>query len=276
MAEVVQNRAKPSLWHLFIKDARNFQILYLSIFLVYGIQVLDWERDIPKYIIIISTCLATQAACIALTTKNYTGIKSGMITALGLCLLLRTEAYWLIILAAFISIASKFVIRFKKKHIFNPANFGLTVALFTGQAYISPGQWGSDAVFVYFVGFLALVLLLRVGRVDVSLAFLGSLFILNYCYDVLYKGWPIDHVIHSFTSGSLLLFSFFMITDPMTTPNTLKGRIIWIVLLAIGTFVLTKFFFFNSGAPIYMLFFVAPLTILIDRIFKGEKYEWGK
>lgn len=260
----------------FLKDARNFQIIYLSIFLVYGIQVLDWEKDIPKYIIIISACLTTQAIGIFFTTKNYNGIKSGMITALGLCLLLRTEEYWLIILAAVISIGSKFLIRYKNKHVFNPANFGLTIALFTGQAYISPGQWGSDAVFVYFIGFLALVILLKVGRIDTSLTFLGTLFLLNILWDVVYKGWPLDFVIHSFTSGSLLLFSFFMITDPMTTPNSMKGRIIWIIILALGTFILTKFFYFNAGAPIYMLFFIAPLTIYLDRIFKGEKYQWGK
>ncbi len=276
MAEAVQQNTKPNTFRAFIKDARNFQIIYLSIFLVYGINVLDWEADIPKYLIIISCCLVTQAVCIALTTKNYTGIKSGMITALGLCLLLRTEEYWILILAPILSIASKFLIRTKKKHVFNPANFGLTLALFTGQAYISPGQWGSDAVFVYFVGFLALVILLRVGRIDTSLTFLGTLFLCSFCYNYLYKDWEMDVILHSFTSGSLLLFSFFMITDPMTTPNNWKARIAWVMLVAIGSFVLTEFFQKNAGSPIYMLFFMAPLTILFDKVFKGEKYEWGK
>lgn len=275
MTEKAQHTTQLSGLQAFVKDARNFQILYLSIFLVYGIQYLDWEKDIPKYMIILSVCLSAQAVGIFFTTKNYAGIKSAMITGLGLCLLLRTDQYWLIILAAVISIASKFLIRVGNKHIFNPANFGIAIALFTNQAYVSPGQWGSDALFVYFVGFLALVLLLKVGRVDTSLVFLGTLFLAYFVWDYLYKGWPFDHMMKNFTSGSLLLFAFFMITDPMTTPNSMKGRIIWSVILAAITFYFKEFQYNTSGdVPILALFFISPITVALDRVYRGTKYSW--
>jgi Na+-transporting NADH:ubiquinone oxidoreductase subunit NqrB len=258
-----------------IKDARDFQIGYLLIFLLYGILFLAWDADLSKYIVICAACLITQAVGIRFTTRNYRGLKSAMITALGLCLLLKANSYETLVLASVLSIASKFLIRSKGKHIFNPNNFGLVLVLllFPNDAWISPGQWGSDAMLAYFFTGAALIMLLRVGRLSTTIGFLGMLFILEYCRTVLYQGWPMDALMLKFSNGSLLLFAFFMITDPVTTPRTVKGRLLWSACVGILTFVLTGWFYLHT-APIWALFIFAPATLLVNKIFKGKAFSW--
>ena len=180
----------PSLSFL-TKDARHFQIFYLGGFLLYGILALGWQADLPAYLTIISSCLLVQALCIQLTTKNFTALKSALITALGLCLLCKANSLWTLAFASSVAISSKFLIRFNKKHLFNPANIGIIAAiLLTGDAWVSPGQWGSHVVLLFMMGAAGLIILLKVGRIDTSLAFLVSFAGLLFIEQIIYKGWP--------------------------------------------------------------------------------------
>lgn len=257
-------------------DARHFQIIYLSIFLLYGIIALGWEVDSWKYVTLIGTCLAVQGIAALIYKKSLVSLKSSMITALGLCLLLKSNSYETLALAGTVAIASKFLIRYKGKHIFNPANIGIIVAvLFSGDAWISPGQWGSNALLVYFFGAAALIVLLKVGRLDSSLLFLAAFVALEIGRTIIYLGWDWDVLWHKLMNGSFLLFIFFMITDPMTTPDHSKGRVIWAVSLAALSFFLTNWFYINT-APIWALFILSPLTAVLDRKFRGVKFEWLK
>ena len=80
---------------------------------------------------------------------------SALISALSLCLLLRTNSVALAALAAVVTIASKFAIRVRGKHLFNPTNFGImAMILATGQVWVSPGQWGSAAFFAFLIACL--------------------------------------------------------------------------------------------------------------------------
>lgn len=272
-------------YKLFLQDARNFQIVYLSLFLCYGIFFLQWDHNIPLYLLTLGLAIIVQTIGIYLTSKNYTSIKSGLITGLGICLLLHPSHWIVSIVAVVIGISSKYVIKFKNKHLFNPANLGIIIAILTGTGTVNPGQWGNETVFVFFVGALACIVLLKVGRIDTSSIFLLSLFTVSYLYNCIYKGWPLDFVLHNFKSGSLLLFAFFMVTDPMTTPNHQKGRIIWAICLGILTFFLQIQHTFDlfgvthylqASAPIWALFLITPLAFLLDKIYVERKFEWSK
>lgn len=263
------------LSHAFLKDARHFQITYLSLFLVYGIFYLGWDAGLGGIAVIFATCLGVQYGFVRMKKARLHSLKSALISALGLCLMLKAGSPATFALAAALSIASKFVIKVDGKHIFNPTNFGIIVAIIiTGDAWVSPGQWGSSAVALYFMGAAALLVLLKVGRIDTSLAFIGSFFGLEFVRTVLYLGWPVDHFLHMATNGTILLFTFFMITDPMTTPNSQKARIIWAVILGLMTFVLAHLFVVQSAAPLWALFIISPLTIAFDKVFVHRKFQW--
>jgi Na+-transporting NADH:ubiquinone oxidoreductase subunit NqrB len=260
----------------FTRDARHYQIAFLSIFLAFGCIGLNWEISLARLLVTFGTCIGTQMVCTHFTTKDHSSVKSALISALSLCLMLKTNLLWVSAFAAFLSIGSKFLIRVKGKHVFNPTNFGIIVSLLvTGQAWISPGQWGSDAMLLFMVGILGLSVLIRVKRLDTAIAFLIGFCGLAFSRSVIYQGWELDHFFLTFSSGTLLLFTFFMITDPAATPSHKWARIIWAFAVGALAFYLQAFKWVN-GAPLWALFFLSPLTIVLDRIFKGEKFSWIK
>lgn len=264
-------------------DARYFQIIFQSAFLSYGLFFLHWDNEAWLYATYFITSLITQFVCervlgkknIPLWQRYKKGIPSVLISSFGLSLLLKTNDPWVAVLAAVVSILSKFIIRIKGKHIFNPSALGITFAvLLTGNAWISPGQWGSGAVILFGVCSLGFVVTTRVQKLDVSLSFLGTFAALLFIRQVIYLGWPMDHFIQSVSTGSLLLFSFFMITDPRTTPNHSVVRILWSAAIAAVAFYLSAFKFMN-GAPIFVLVLAQPLVPLLDILFRARKFEWG-
>lgn len=257
-----------------LKDPRYFQIGYLGIFLLYGIMELGWKADLAGFLAIFLGALGTQFLFAHFLTKRYSSWKSAAITSLGLCMLLKSEHWQILALAAVLAISSKFIFKVKGKHLFNPANFGIVLTiLLTGEAWISPGQWGSSVVLLYFIGAAALMMLFKVGRIDTSLVFLLTFFGLEALYSQFYLGWGWSVFADKAMNGTILLYAFFMITDPVTTPNHQKGRVIWSVLLGLLSFLILQKFYIQS-APIWVLFFLAPLTAWLDRIFIAEKFKW--
>jgi len=260
----------------FFKDARHYQILFLGTFLLYGTFILGWDTHWDHCIAIFTTAMLTQLAGIKYLKLPAHSWKSAMISILGLCLLLKANHWSICALAALLAIASKFFIRINGKHIFNPGNFGLiAVILLTQQAWISPGQWGSGAILLFLVGTLGSAVVHKVSRLDISFTFLGTLMALQAWRNLVYQGWPFDYWLQQFSNGSLLLFTFFMITDPVTTPNHKTARIIWSIMIAALSFYLGNYKFVN-GAPVWVLFFIAPLTPLFDIVFKAARFQWLK
>lgn len=258
----------------FRKDARHFQIVFLASFLVYGVFQLQWDAELTRYLILIVSCLSVQALFIQWKELPWHSLKSASITALGLCLLFHAGHASTLVLGAVVAIAGKFLVRVRGKHVFNPANLGIIAAiLFTGDAWVSPGQWGSGPALVFLVGAAGLMVVLRVGRIDTSVAFLLTFALLDLLRTVLYLGWGLDVWAHRLMNGSLLLFTFFMITDPMTTPNAPRARIAWSMLVAAITFGMSTFAFVHT-APIWALFLFCGITPLLDLHFKGERFSW--
>lgn len=268
------------------KDARYFQILFQSIFLGYGILFLHWGASWWLYGTYFTAGLCMQLLCELIFSKlkpgskqswkKYAnGIPSVLISSFSLALLLKTNSWTIAVLAAGVAILSKYLLRFNGKHIFNPSALGIaTVIFFTHDAWISPGQWGSGIVQLFAVMSLGFIIVTRVQKLDVSLAFLGTFGLLLYLRQVIYLGWPMDFFVQSISNGSLLLFSFFMITDPKTIPNHRMARIGWTIAVAAVAFYCSTFKYIN-GAPIWVLVLAQPLVPLLDKIFRSGSFQWN-
>jgi len=262
---------------MLLKDARDYQILFLSTFLVLGIATRDWTLRLDVMAVAIATCLLTQF----LATKIFTGtwqlnsLKSAAITALSLCLLLRVDHYTTMVLAGSLAIVSKFILQVNQKHFFNPANFGIISALaLTQDAWVSPGQWGDDWWYaLLFLGCGGMVLS-RVGRLDTAVSFFGSYALFEGIRNI-YLGWTWDVYVHQLMSGSLLLFALFMITDPRSVPNAQISRLIWGIAIALLTFILRNYFFV-APAVFWALFALSPLTIILDLLWSSPQFAWLK
>lgn len=267
-------------WSLTL-DPRYFQVIFQAFFLFYGIFLLHWEADTWHYIASIGGTLFFQFTLESIRTKNWVRLEdfhrwgfSGLISAMSLCLLLKTNTVWISLLAAFLTVASKFIFRYKGKHLFNPSAFGIVaVLLLTEGAWLSPGQWGSGTVLLFAVFSLGFIVVTRVQKLDISLAFLVSFGGLLFLRQVMYLEWPADFFLHSISTGSLLLFTFFMISDPRTSPNHPVARIIWACLIALVAFYLSAFQW-KYNTPIWVLVAAGPLVPVLDHLFKSKGFEW--
>jgi Na+-translocating ferredoxin:NAD+ oxidoreductase RnfD subunit len=254
-------------------DPRLYQIATLSLLLIYGILWLDLEVRPFQALAILGAVLLAQFAGTRLAGLPRFDPRSALISGLSLCLILKTNDPALTILAAAVAIASKFTLRLRGKHIFNPTNFALvTMMLVTGQVWVSPGQWGSVAIFAFLLASAGGLVVNRAARGDVTWAFLA-------CYVGLVLGrsvWlgePPAIPLHRLQNGALILFSFFMISDPKTTPDSRAGRILFACMVAVGAY-LVQFALFRTNGLLWSLAVCSLAVPLIDRLFPGPRYQW--
>jgi len=200
--------------------------------------------------------------------------KSALITSLSLSILLRANSLWFWLAAGLIAISAKFLIRYRGKHIFNPACIGIVVvSLVAGNAaWVSPGQWGQAPIFAAFaIGFAALVLS-SAKRLDIALGFLAG-FAAMLFGRAFYLGDPVAIPIHQLQSGALLVFAFFMITDPRSTPDSRIARLIFaFVVAAFAAWLGWEYHI--RGAMLYALAGLALLTPILDHLLPAKRFEW--
>ncbi len=256
------------------RDPRLYQILVLALLLVYGVTRLDLEIRPGRTLALLGTALLTQWACTRLWRLPAFDPKSALISGLSLCLLLRTNSMALAVAAAAVTIASKFVLRVRGKHVFNPTNFGIVALMLAtgGAAWVSPGQWGSVAFFGFLIACLGGLVVNRAARSDVTYAFLA--FYLAILFGrALWLGQPMAIPLHQLESGAFLIFTFFMISDPKTTPDSRAGRVLFALLVALGAgFV--HFVLFRPNGLLLSLAFLSPLVPLLDLLLPGKRYAW--
>ena len=255
------------------QDPRHYQIAVLGILVSYGVVVLDFGIHWYNALAIVTTALLVQFAGTRLARLPAFDPKSPMITALSLTLLLRTDLVLLAMAAAAIAIGSKFLVRFKGKHVFNPANVAIvSMMLLSDQVWISTGQWGNAAIGAFALACLGFIVLTRAKRAETTVTFLVAYATLLVGRAV-WLGDPLEIPLHHLQNGALLIFAFFMISDPKTTPNTALGRIIYATIVASIAFVI-QFVLYQPNGPILALIISAPLVPIIDFLRRGRNYEW--
>ena len=99
--------------------------------LAWGLAGLRFEVPLTRVLLLVGTALATQAVCTRLVRLPRFDPWSALISSFSLCLLLRTNEWWWAALAAVLTIASKFTLRWNGRHVFNPTNFALAVLMMT-------------------------------------------------------------------------------------------------------------------------------------------------
>jgi len=243
-------------------DPRNYQIAALSGFVVFGTAVLDFQISVTIAFAIVLSALVFQWLLFAPGQ-----LKSALISSLSLVLLLRTDVIFIAVLASVIAIAGKRYLRVNGSHFFNPSALALIVLCSaTSHAWLSPGQWGTLGLAGLLVIGAGLLVVTRAQRLDVACAFFVSFSFIVLARGV-YLGDPVSIAWHQLQNGALILFAFFMITDPKTTPHVRGARIAFGVLVASVTAVLQFGFYFNA-APIYALVFLSPTVVLFNLLVK--------
>ena len=255
-------------------DPRWYQIAALAGLLCYGAIWLRFDVALPLSAVILATALGVQLLFTRLFHLPAFDPKSALISALSLCLLLRTNSPWLAAATAAAAIAGKFLLRWNGKHLFNPTNFGLVLMLLLadGRVWVSPGQWGNAAFFGFLMACLGGLVVTRAARADVTFAFLASYLALLFGRS-LWLGEPMSIPLHRLENGALLLFAFFMISDPKTTPDSRAGRVVFAVLVALGA-AFVQFKLFRTNGLLWSLAVCPVFVPVLDRVLPGRRYQW--
>src|SRR5271169_5535861 len=153
-------------------DPRLFQIFSLGILLATGAYFRDFSIRPEQVLLTFAMGLLTQAACWRLTPSKPRTLRSAIITCLSLTLLLRADNLLAHPIAAAAAISSKSLLRFRGKHLFNPATFGIIFAIvILPGTWVSPGQWGQDVALAGWLVMLGVLVTNRAHRGDISWTF---------------------------------------------------------------------------------------------------------
>lgn len=255
------------------RDPRHYQIVTLGCLLAFGWLSGAFEIASGQFLAIVAAACATQAigSFLIAVKPDY---RSALITALSLSLLLRADAVWPLALAAAIAIASKFALRLSDRHIFNPANFAIVAMLLaTNAVWTTPGQWGTAIWFAALLAGAGLFVTYRAARFDVPLIFLGVFALLLFAR-ALWLGDPLSIPVLRLQNGALILFAFFMISDPKTTPDGSIARAVFAAGAAILTYLLIWHFFVADGL-FYSLAIMCLVRPALEWADPAPHYRWG-
>lgn len=199
-------------------------------------------------------------------------LASAYISGISVGILLRSPAFWPYALCAMISICSKYAIRWRGRHLWNPSNLGVSVMLFLAPGTVASlsVQWGNTLWPMLVVWTIGSLIILRLKRFHICATYAASFVALSFVRSAV-TGEPWLAQVAPITGPMYQLFVFFMITDPPTTVRSKKGQILVAFLVALVEMILRL----NRvvHAPYYALFLVGPAANVVDIWWRGRGAE---
>jgi Na+-translocating ferredoxin:NAD+ oxidoreductase RnfD subunit len=272
-----------NLWQRL--DARLFQLAFLTALLLLGALARDFALTLWQAAAGLAAALGTQALWqfgLGLPERaKARGYLSAVVTACSIAILIRSDTWWVHPLVASVAMSSKFVLRFgqgaQRGHVLNPANLACVLALWLlPHAWLSPGQWGDETLAAFWMVALGALVTRRVARWGISVAFLGTWMVL-LAARLLWLGvapeLALAQWLHQVQNGSLLLFSLFMISDPMTTPQHARARLAYGLCVAVSAFA-WQWLLYRPLGPIVALFFWSWTVPLWNAVFPARRFAW--
>ena len=263
-AATAQPGAKSSKWKQWLSlDNRFVPPVFITLILLAGHLSYGILESYSKTLLAIGTSIAMELLLGRIFLKRWPHLASAYITGISVGILIRSPAFWPYALCAAISITSKYVLRLKGQHLWNPSNFGICVMLFLAADSVSPLsiQWGNNLVAMAVIWLLGSAILWRLNRFHISATYVVSFLVLAFVRArFLHEPWQSE--VSPITGPEYQLFIFFMITDPKTTMHSRFGQCVVAIVIA----VVEMFLRFDQSiyAPLYALFLVGPAALIFE------------
>jgi enediyne biosynthesis protein E5 len=202
-----------------------------------------------------------------LTYGRLPNVASAYITGISVGILVRSPAFWPYALCSAIAITSKYTLRWKGRHLWNPSNFAISVILLLAPEYVATlsVQWGNNAWPMVIVWILGAAIVYRVRRFHITLTYVASFAVLSGLRSAI-TGHPFLAELAPITGPMYQLFVFFMITDPRTTVSSRRGQCLVAFLVAVAEVILRLARVVD--APFFALAIVGPVAMAMD-IWRG-------
>lgn len=211
----------------------------------------------------IATAIGAEMLMGRLTYGAWPHPASAYITGISVGILVRSPFLWPYFLCSLISIVTKYVLRYRGRHIWNPSNFGVSALLFLAPDTVTllSIQWGNAVAPMAVIWILGFVIVWRVGRLHISATYVLSFLFFSVIRSGI-TGTPWLATVAPITGPMYQLFIFFMVTDPKTTVRSYRGQILTVFLVAFVEMLLRL----NEViyAPFYALFLVGPAALIVE------------
>jgi Na+-translocating ferredoxin:NAD+ oxidoreductase RnfD subunit len=256
-------------------DPRWWIVAFLLSFVTYAITSPGFHRSLSQWVLGVGICVFLDGLLLWRYQKVLVLPFSGFISSMGLLLLCDSPAVWPYPLAAALAMLSKHFIRVGGRHIFNPANFGVVVVIlfFSSEVTVVAARWGGSTIGLAAVACLGVAVAIKAKRIMLSAvyvaAYLGGAAIL-----ATWGAGAFALALTIVSSAAFQLFTFFMITDPMTTPNDRRGQVVYAVALAVIEHIFRIVGY--KSAPFFALFLLSGIRPLFgfDTAEVARRLNW--
>jgi len=251
---------------------------YLIAFLITLVLVAAQVRyhmlgSYDRLVVALGVCMATEALLSWFDRGKVVNLLSAYISGISLTLLIKPQggALWPFALGGFLAISSKYVLRYRENHLWNPTNFAIAALLLAAPDRVSvlSHQFGNDLTTNLVIWTFGLIIAARVGVIHITLTYVASFLLLNGAR-ALALGQPLLPEIAPITGPMYQLFIFFMITDPRTVVRGQRKQIIVAVLIAVMETLIR--FASDRGWPLPTAFNVAPAFFALATV--GPVAKW--
>ncbi len=270
----VSGGAPPAKTVRFRINDRYIAPILITCILLAGQASFHILESYTQTLLAIVTAMAMEMVLGRLFTGKWPMLASAYITGISVGILVRSPYLWPYALCSAIAITSKYVIRFRNRHLWNPSNLGIVCLILLAPAYAATlsVQFGNSLWAMFVVWILGSIIIYRLKRfhicVTYALSFVGFAFLRSA---ILHDNWRAEMA--PITGPMYQLFIFFMITDPKTTVKSKLGQTVVAFLVAAMENVLRLWGGFDSSywtvqiashAPYFALTIVGPIAMLVE------------
>jgi Na+-translocating ferredoxin:NAD+ oxidoreductase RnfD subunit len=228
-----------------------------------------------RLVVALAVCTAAEAVLSWFDRGKVVNLQSAYISGISLTLLTKPQgaALWPFVIGGFLAISSKYVVRYRDNHLFNPTNFAICALLLIAPDHVSvlSHQFGNDLATNLVIWTFGLIIVARVGVVHVTVAYLAAFLLLSTVRATV-MGQPVLPEIAPVTGPMYQLFLFFMITDPRTIVRGKRPQMVVAVIIAVADQLIRVASdtavplptAFNAAPPLLALFIVGPIAKWLD------------
>ncbi|MFL5570781.1 MAG: hypothetical protein ACJ772_09350 [Gemmatimonadaceae bacterium] len=269
-----ERNAIARVWDLGRKVDPRYLISFLITLVLVAAQLrYNMLGSYDRLVVALGVCLATEAALSWFDRGKVVNLLSAYISGISLTLLLKPQgsALWPFVLGGFLAISSKYVLRYRENHLWNPTNFAVSALLLLAPSRVSvlSHQFGNDLTTNLVIWIFGLIIAARVGVVHITLTYIASFLILNAARATA-LGQPLLPELAPITGPMYQLFIFFMITDPRTIVRGPSRQIVVAILIAAMETLIR--FASDKGWPLPTAFNAAPAFLALALV--GPIAKW--
>ena len=206
----------------------------LTLWTVLGQTAYYFNRDLFQLGVAVASACVLDFVITAFWRRELSVPLSAYITALSIGLLVESYDWRVYVVVPAWGILSKYLLRDRMRHFFNPSNFGIVMVLLLGHgiASVAPGsQWGADYRVAFAILCLGMLMMMRLRKLELALGWIGGFVLMSLLRMALGQGGLV-FALGPMTGAEFALFTFSMLPDPKTCPPTRRGCLAWALSIA--------------------------------------------